>query len=124
MSIYVYAAERIAPWMRIVSLTLVALGALASAVLITNVHAFQGTPAGFRYENGQFVDIDPWAAFFNPSFFVTALHVALSAYVVGAFVVGSVSAYKMLRNKYGSRLYLFHQKALMISLVIGGIFLF
>ncbi|RFB18023.1 cytochrome ubiquinol oxidase subunit I [Bacillus sp. HNG] len=124
MSIYVYAAERIAPWMRIVSLTLVALGALASAVLITNVHAFQGTPAGFRYENGQFVDIDPWAAFFNPSFFVTALHVALSAYVVGAFVVGSVSAYKMLRNKYGSRLYLFHQKALMISLVIGGIFSF
>ncbi|MFS0823953.1 cytochrome ubiquinol oxidase subunit I [Bacillus sp. 1P02SD] len=124
MSIYVYAAERIAPWMRIVSLMLVALGALASAVLITNVHAFQGTPAGFRYENGQFVDIDPWAAFFNPSFFVTALHVALSAYVVGAFVVGSVSAYKMLRNKYGSRLYLFHQKALMISLVVGGIFSF
>jgi cytochrome d ubiquinol oxidase subunit I len=124
MSIYVYAAERIAPWMRVLSLTLVALGALASAVLITNVHAFQGTPAGFRYENGQIVDIDPWAAFFNAGFAVTALHVAVSAYVVGAFVVGSVSAYKMLRNEYGSRLYRFHQKALMISLVMGGIFSF
>ena len=42
MSIYVYAAERIAPWMRIASLILVAIGALASAVLITNVHAFRG----------------------------------------------------------------------------------
>ncbi|WP_090749198.1 cytochrome ubiquinol oxidase subunit I [Mesobacillus persicus] len=121
MSIYVYAAERIAPWMRIASLILVALGALASAVLITNVHAFQGTPAGFRYENGQFVDIDPWAAFFNPSFFVTATHVALSAYVTGAFIVASVAAFKMLRNEYGSRIYHFHQKALMISLVVGGI---
>ncbi|MGG3887651.1 cytochrome ubiquinol oxidase subunit I [Metabacillus fastidiosus] len=124
MSIYVYAAERIAPWMRIVSLTLVALGALGSAVLITNVHAFQGTPTGFRYENGQFLDIDPWAAFFNPSFFVTAIHVALSAYVVGAFVVGSVAAFKMMRNEYGSRIYKFHQKALMVSLVLGGIFAF
>lgn len=124
MSIYVYAAERIAPWLRVLSLTLVALGALASAVLITNVHAFQGTPRGFRYENGQIVDIDPWAAFFNPGFAVTALHVAVSAYVVGAFVVASVSAFKMLRNEYGSRLYRFHQKALMISLVVGGIFSF
>jgi cytochrome bd ubiquinol oxidase subunit I len=121
MSIYVYAAERIAPWMRIASLILVAIGALASAVLITNVHAFQGTPRGFRYENGQFLDIDPWAAFFNPSFLVTATHVAVSAYVVGAFVVASVSAFKMLKNDFGSRLYRFHQKALMVSLVVGGI---
>ena len=124
MSIYAYAAERIPPWMRIISLIFVGLGALASAVLITNVHAFQGTPAGFRYENGQFLDIDPWAAFFNPSFFVTSGHVALSAYVVGAFVVASVAAFKMLRNPHGSRIYLFHQKALMIALVIGGIFSF
>ncbi|HZG71115.1 MAG TPA: cytochrome ubiquinol oxidase subunit I [Chondromyces sp.] len=124
MSIYVYAAERISPWMRTISLILVALGALASAVLITNVHAFQGTPAGFRYEDGKFFDIDPWAAFFNPSFFVTALHVALSAYVVGAFVVASVAAFKMLKNEYGSRVYRFHQKALMTSLVVGGIFSF
>ena len=98
MSIYVYAAERISPWLRVLSLILFALGALTSAVLITNVHAFQGTPAGFRYENGQIVDIDPWAAFFNPGFAVTALHVAVSAYVVGAFIVASVSAFKMLRN--------------------------
>lgn len=122
MSIYVYAAERIAPWMRVLSLIFVAMGALASAVLITNVHAFQGTPAGFNYVDGKFVDIDPWAAFFNPSFFVTAGHVALSAYVVGAFVVGSVAAFKMMKNEVGSRIYLFHQKALMISLVVGGIF--
>src|SRR5574342_1432308 len=43
MSIYVYAAERIPPWMRISSLLLVAIGAMGSAVLITNVHAFEGT---------------------------------------------------------------------------------
>ncbi|RDU36114.1 cytochrome ubiquinol oxidase subunit I [Neobacillus piezotolerans] len=122
MSIYVYAAERIKPWMRIASLVLVALGGLASAVLITNVHAFQGTPAGFEIVNGEIVNVNPWEAFFNPSFFVTATHVAVSAYVVGAFVVAMVAAYKMLRAEHGSRIYRFHQKALTLSLVIGGIF--
>ncbi|WP_316571050.1 cytochrome ubiquinol oxidase subunit I [Neobacillus sp. YIM B06451] len=122
MSIYVYAAERIKPWMRIVSLILVALGGLASAVLITNVHAFQGTPAGFDIVNGEIVNVNPWEAFFNPSFFVTATHVAVSAYVVGAFVVAMVAAYKMLRTERGTKIYRFHQKALTLSLVIGGIF--
>jgi len=122
MSIYVYAAERIAPWMRIASLVLVAIGAMGSAVLITNVHAFEGTPAGFDIVNGKIVDIDPWAAFFNPSFFVTAGHVALSAYTTGAFIVATVSAFKMLKAERSTRVYLFHQKALMLSLVVGGIF--
>lgn len=122
MSIYVYAAERIRPWMRIVSLISVAIGALASAVLITNVHAFQGTPDGFRIVNGRVVDVHPWKAFFNPSFLVTSGHVALSAYIVGAFIIASVSAFKMLKTDFGSRVYKFHQKALMVSLVIGGVF--
>ncbi|PLS01984.1 cytochrome ubiquinol oxidase subunit I [Neobacillus cucumis] len=122
MSIYVYAAERIAPWMRITSLVLVAIGAMGSAVLITNVHAFEGTPAGFDIVDGKIVDIDPWAAFFNPSFFVTAGHVALSAYTTGAFIVATVSAYKMLKAEATSRVYQFHQKALLLSLVVGGVF--
>jgi cytochrome bd ubiquinol oxidase subunit I len=39
MSNYVYAADRISTMMRIISVFLVALGAAASAKLITNVHA-------------------------------------------------------------------------------------
>jgi len=122
MSIYVYAAERIAPWMRVSSLVLVVIGAMGSAVLITNVHAFEGTPAGFRVVNGKIVDVNPWVAFFNPSFFVNAGHVAFSAYTTGAFVVATVSAYKMLKSDFSSRVFQFHRKALMLSLVIGGIF--
>jgi cytochrome d ubiquinol oxidase subunit I len=124
ISIYVYAADRISPWMRILSVTLVTIGAAASAVLITNVHAFEGTPAGFRIENGQIVDVDPWAAFFNPSFIVTAAHVAVSAFMTGAFVIASVAAYKMLKNKHDEPVYRFHRKALIMGLVVGGIFSF
>jgi cytochrome bd ubiquinol oxidase subunit I len=122
MSIYVYAADRISAWMRILSVTLVAIGASASAILITNVHAFEGTPAGFRIENGEIVDVDPWAAFFNPSFFVVAGHVVISAFMTGAFVIASLAAYKMLREKNNQRVYQFHRKALMLGLAVGGIF--
>ncbi|MCA1056798.1 cytochrome ubiquinol oxidase subunit I [Rossellomorea aquimaris] len=124
MSIYVYAANRIKPWMRIVSLVLVAIGGLASAVLITNVHAFEGTPAGFDIVDGNITNVDPWKAFFNPSFFVTAGHVALSAYVAGSFTIASVAAFKMLRLPFESRVYKFHAKALMICLLTGGVFAF
>ncbi len=122
MSIYVYAADRISPKMRILSVTLVLIGASASAVLITNVHAFEGTPAGFQIENGEIVDVDPWAAFFNPSFFISAAHVAVSAYMTGAFMISTIAAFKMLKNKRNERVYLFHRKALILSLIVGGIF--
>ncbi|KAF0994039.1 cytochrome ubiquinol oxidase subunit I [Geobacillus sp. TFV-3] len=122
MSIYVYAADRISPLMRIVSVFFVALGASASAILITNVHAFEGTPAGFRIENGEIVDVDPWAAFFNPSFFVTAGHVVLSAYMTGAFVLASIAAYQLLRASQNEQVRRFHQKALKLSLAVGGVF--
>lgn len=123
MSIYVYAADRISPWMRIVSLLSVAIGAVFSAVLITNVHAFEGTPAGFSIRNGQIIDVDPWAAFFNPSFVTTAIHVVFSAYMTGAFVIASVAAFKLLKAKnVETRIIQFHQKALMLCVIIGGIF--
>ncbi|OAJ74135.1 cytochrome D ubiquinol oxidase subunit I [Brevibacillus sp. SKDU10] len=122
LSIYVYAAHRLSPKMRIVSVLLVLIGATASAVLITNVHAFEGTPTGFHLVNGEVVDVDPWKAFFNPSFFVTAGHVVVSAYMTGAFIIASIAAYKMLKVNKTSREYAFHQKALLMGLVIGGTF--
>lgn len=122
MSIYVYAADRLSPLMRIVSVALVLFGASASAILITNVHAFEGTPAGFEIVNGEVAHVNPWAAFFNPSFFVTAMHVTVSAYMTGAFMIATIAAWKMLRAKFQGRDYQFHQKALLLGLIVGGSF--
>lgn len=122
LSIYVYAYDRISAKARVISLILVTFGALASAILISNVHAFEGTPAGFNIVNGKIVDVDPWAAFFNPSFFVTAGHVALTALMTGAFVTASVAAFKLLKLPYESRQYQHHFKALMLSVIVGGTF--
>ncbi|MCM3704007.1 cytochrome ubiquinol oxidase subunit I [Paenibacillus macerans] len=121
MSIYVYAADRLPPVLRIASVTLVALGASASAALITDAHAWMNTPQGFRLENGQVVDADPWAAVFNPSWPTTATHVLFSAYLLGAFAIVSVAAVKLLARKRPERERQYHRKGLILSLAIGGL---
>ena len=123
MSIYVYAYDRLSAAQRILSVSLVALGAVMSAILITNVHAFEETPSGFKIVNGEIVDVHPWEAFFNPMFPVTAFHVMMSAWMTGAFMIASIAAWKMLKaRKSSERLYAFHRKALMLGLVVGGLF--
>ncbi len=124
MTIYVYAADRISSFMRIVSLFFVAIGAALSAALITNVHAFQETPSGFTITNGEITNVDPWAAFFNPIFLNTAYHVITSAFVVGAFIISTIAAYKLLKKNGSKREYAFHKKALMMAIIVGGIFSF
>jgi cytochrome d ubiquinol oxidase subunit I len=121
MSIYVYAADRLSPIMRIVSVIFVAIGAAASAVLITDAHAWMNTPRGFNVVNGVITDVDPWAAVWNPSFFITSVHVVSSAYMTGAFAIASVAAYKLLKRGLPERERTYHGKGLFISLLIGGI---
>ncbi|KHF41320.1 cytochrome ubiquinol oxidase subunit I [Halalkalibacter okhensis] len=119
LSIYIYAADRLSPTMRIVSVFFVALGATASAVLITNAHAWMNTPRGFDLVNGQVANVNPLAAVNNPSFYVTSLHVVGSAYMTGAFVLASVAAYKLFRGGLTEREVTYHRKGLTLSLAIG-----
>ena len=119
MSIYVYAADRLSSGLRILSVALVAIGAAASAVLITAANTFMNTPAGFTYENGQISNVDPWAAFFNPSYVTSSIHVLASAYMTGAFAITSVAAYKMIKARNKQREFAYHRKALVLALIIG-----
>lgn len=121
MSIYVYAADRLSPVSRIASVFLVALGGGASAVLITSANAWMNTPTGFETSDGQITNVQPMQAFFNPSFPSAALHVLVSAWMTGAFVIAGLAAWRLLRRKQGYREVRYHQKALMMSLAVGGI---
>ncbi|UOQ44492.1 cytochrome ubiquinol oxidase subunit I [Halobacillus salinarum] len=121
MSIYLYAADRLPPSLRILSIFFVALGATASAIMITDVHAWMNTPAGFDLtESGEVTNVDPWAAFFNPSFGITAMHVTLSAYMTVAFLIGSIAALRLLKRNLSKQERNYHKKALMISLYFGA----
>ncbi|WP_044642117.1 cytochrome ubiquinol oxidase subunit I [Risungbinella massiliensis] len=122
LSIYVYAADRLRPWMRVLASFLVAFGASASAILITSANTWMNTPRGFDLTlDGKVTHVDPWAAFFNPSFAMTAYHVTVSALMTGAFFVTTVAAYKYLRARKNVREAVIHRKALTLSLAVGFI---
>ncbi|MFA9560166.1 cytochrome ubiquinol oxidase subunit I [Evansella sp. AB-rgal1] len=120
LSIYIYAANRLSSTMRIISVFFVALGATASAVLITNVQAWMNTPTGFEFVDGQFTNVQPWQAVLNPAFSYTAVHVVSSAYLTTAFVVISVGAYRLLRGNLSEKEVSYYRKGLMIALVLGA----
>ncbi|WP_100371776.1 cytochrome ubiquinol oxidase subunit I [Bacillus sp. FJAT-45037] len=124
LSIYVYAADRLTPTMRIISVIFVALGATASAVLITDAHAWMNTPAGFDYTDGVISNVRPLEAAFNPSIYVTAMHVVGSAYLTGAFVLASVAAYKLFRGGLSERETTYHKKGLLLSLIVAFLMAF
>lgn len=120
LSLYVYAADRMTPILRLFNAFLVAVGASASAVLITSVNTWMNTPAGFTMlTNGKITDVNPWKAFFNPSFFTSAWHVVVSALMAGAFAIVSVAAFRLLRKQLNQRERQFHRKSLLFSLSIA-----
>lgn len=119
MSIYIYAADRLSRKLRIFSVIMVSFGSAASAVLITNVHAWMNTPAGFKIVNGAVTDVHPAQAVLNPSFAVTATHVVATAFMTGAFCIGSIAAFKLLKRGQPERERAYHRRSLQLALSVG-----
>ncbi|SPT77383.1 cytochrome d ubiquinol oxidase subunit I CydA [Niallia circulans] len=119
LAIYVYAADRLSPAMRIISSFFIAFGAVASAVLITSAHSWMNTPRGFDIIDGQIENVNPLAAALSPSFWSTSYHVISTAYMTGAFVLCAVAAFKLLKPSITAAEIRYHQKGLMLALVFG-----
>ncbi|PAD14193.1 cytochrome ubiquinol oxidase subunit I [Shouchella clausii] len=119
LAIYVYAADRLSPAMRIISSFFIAFGAVASAVLITSAHSWMNTPRGFDIIDGQIENVNPLAAALSPSFWSTSYHVVSTAYMTGAFVLCAVAAFKLLKPSITAAEVRYHQKGLMLALVFG-----
>lgn len=100
-AVYLYAADRIRPGLRLLCALLVAAAAGASALLITDVNAFMNTPTGFRLRAGGLVDVRPWRAMLNPAMPTETSHVLVTAYLSVAFALGAFSALAWLRGAPG-----------------------
>lgn len=83
---------------------MVAFGSIFSAVWIVVANSWQQTPAGFHivgegiHARAEITDF--WAMVFNPSSMDRLLHVIIAAFLAGAFLVLSVNAYYILKNKF------------------------
>ncbi len=122
LAILLFGWNKVGPKLHFFSTCMVALGAHFSAVWIVVANSWMQTPAGYHLE--RMVDGQPvrlpldhavtpddlgsvravvdnfWAMVFNPSSVDRLTHVVLGAWMAGAFLIVSISAWYLLRNRH------------------------
>jgi cytochrome d ubiquinol oxidase subunit I len=104
LGVLLFGWNRVKPRVHFIATLGVWIGSMFSAVWIVVANSWQQTPAGyhivdrgdgFRAEITNF-----WEMVFNPSSVDRLLHVWLGAFIAGAFLVVSVHAYYLLKDRY------------------------
>lgn len=122
LAVLLFGWNKVGPKLHFFSTCMVAFGAHFSAVWIVVANSWMQTPAGFHLEtmvDGKPVRLPPghvvtdadlgsvraviddfWAMVFNPSSIDRLTHVILGAWMAGAFLVLSISAFYILRKRH------------------------
>ncbi|MCU7494246.1 MAG: cytochrome ubiquinol oxidase subunit I [Ignavibacteria bacterium] len=104
LAILVFGWDRVSPKVHFFSTLMVSLGSMMSAVWIIVANSWQQTPAGFHIVGHGLTAraeiTDFWQMVFNPSTLQRLSHTLSGAWQAGAFLVISVSAYYLLKNKF------------------------
>lgn len=104
LAIVLFGWNKVSPKFHLFSTCMVALGAHFSAIWIIVANSWMQTPAGFHVVGeglkARAEIVDFWAMVFNPSSVDRLLHSIIGAWLAGAFLVISVSAYYLLKNRH------------------------
>ncbi|MDI9870671.1 cytochrome ubiquinol oxidase subunit I [Flectobacillus roseus] len=121
LGILLFGWNRVSRRVHFFSTVMVAMGSMFSAIWIVVANSWQQTPAGFRIEGqglyARAVITDFWAMVFNPSSVERLSHVLLGSFLAGSFLVLSVNAYYLLRNRHVE----IARKGFKIALVVATI---
>jgi cytochrome bd ubiquinol oxidase subunit I len=121
LALLLFGWERISPRLHYFSTIMVCLGAHFSAIWIIVANSWMQTPAGYHIVGegmrARAEITDFWAMVFNPSSVERLLHTVVGAWLAGAFLVISVSAFYFLRRRHLQ----FARKSLRIALTVAAV---
>lgn len=117
LGIWLYGWDRISPRLHLAAGAAVWVCGMASGAFVVCANAWMNTPAGFRFEGGQYLDIDPFAALWNPAAPTEVAHMLIAALEAVGFAVAGIHAWALLRRP-DARL---HRLAFAIALGVGGV---
>lgn len=117
LGIYLYGWERVSPRAHWLAGLMVLLSGTASGIFVVTANAWMNAPTGFDFIDGQFVNIRPWEAMFNPMWFTQCAHMVIAAFQSVAFAVAGIHAAMLLRDHRNT----FHRHAIAIALPIAAI---
>jgi cytochrome d ubiquinol oxidase subunit I len=119
LAILVFGWDKVTPKVHFLSTIMVSLGSMLSAVWIVVANSWQQTPAGYHIVGEGLAAraeiTDFWALLFNPSSIDRISHVLSGAWLAGAFLVLSISAYYIIKNTHLE----LSKKAIKISLSLA-----
>lgn len=121
LALLLFGWNRISPRLHFFATLMVCLGAHFSAVWIVVANSWMQTPSGFHIV-GEGISaraeiVDFWAMVFNPSSVDRLVHVILGAWLAGAFLVISVSAFYKLQGRHLE----FARKGLRLALLLASV---
>jgi cytochrome d ubiquinol oxidase subunit I len=103
IGLYLYGWDRLTPVQHWLTALPIAVSGAISAGFVTLVNAWMNMPTGFRFANGQVVDVHPVVAMFAKPWLVEVLHTTIAAYVVTGFGAAAVCAFALLRRSAEDR---------------------
>jgi cytochrome bd ubiquinol oxidase subunit I len=122
LGILLFGWNRVSSGVHFFSTIMVFLGSMFSAVWIVVANSWQQTPAGFHIVGegmqARAEITDFWAMVYNPSSVDRMLHVWIGAFLAGAFLVLSINAWYILKNKHLA----IAKPAFKIALVVATVF--
>jgi cytochrome d ubiquinol oxidase subunit I len=121
LGVLLFGWNRVKSWVHFVAAIGVWLGSMFSAIWIVVANSWQRTPTGYHVVgegmNARAEIIDFWAMVFNPSSIDRLTHVYLGSFLAGTFLVMSIMAYYILKQRHLDMA----KKGFKISLVLATI---
>lgn len=99
IGIYLFGWKRLPARLHFLALFPIVVAGVAGSFFILTVNSWMNSPAGFEIVGGEVVNVDPWAAMFNPATGVQYTHMLLAAYMVSGFLVAGVYAWAWLKGR-------------------------
>ncbi|GAB3308807.1 cytochrome ubiquinol oxidase subunit I [Epidermidibacterium keratini] len=99
VGVMLYGDGRVKERTMLICCSLVALGTILSTTWILSANSWMQTPAGYRFEDGQFVPENWWQVIFNPSFAWRFPHMLLAVLIAAALLIAGVAAYYLVRGR-------------------------
>ncbi|MCP8971053.1 cytochrome ubiquinol oxidase subunit I [Ectobacillus ponti] len=115
IGLWIFGWDRLSKKVHLACIWLVSLGTMLSALWILAANSFMQEPVGFAIKNGRAEMNDFFALLTNPQLFVEFPHVVFGALATGAFFIGGVSAYKLLKKQEID----FFAKSFRIAMIVG-----
>jgi cytochrome bd ubiquinol oxidase subunit I len=118
IGIYAYGWDRLSPRAHLLSGIPIIITGFAGSLMVISVNGWMNHPSGFRIENGAAVDVHPFKALFENSYFWHEIvHMYLAGYIVAGFLTASVYAWALLKGRTSR----YNRTALLIPLTVAAL---